>query len=439
MLVAAFGQKEFLFDCNKKSRTHWQPAVCLLIFMQIQTLTLDLHKNTIFANMIKRKIQQTLQELAATYPVVTISGPRQAGKTTLTKMVFPDYTYCNLEHPQTRLLAQQDPVSFFKQHPSPLIIDEIQHVPELLSYIQVKVDEKRENGQYILTGSQQLNVNSAITQSLAGRTALLTLLPFTIEEAAEASENKPSRDALLYGGFLPRIYDQHQQPGIAYRNYLQTYVERDVRQLLNLKDLQTFEKFLHLLAGRIGQIINLNSLANDTGVSATTISNWLSVLEASYIIYRLTPFYENLGKRLIKSPKLYFVETGLASFLLDIEEEKLIARDPLLGGLFENMIVIEALKHRLNLGMNPNLFFYRDSNRNEVDLILKKGRDLHPVEIKASMTWHNDFTKNIHRFHQLTNTNNPGGVVYGGELQFKTQDEVAVTGFEKFPKFLESL
>lgn len=389
--------------------------------------------------MIKRKIQQTLVELASTYPVVTVTGPRQAGKTTLAKMVFPDYKYCNLEHPQTRLLAQQDPVSFFKQYPEPLIIDEIQHVPGLLSYIQVKVDEKRENGQYILTGSQHLNVNAAITQSLAGRTALLTLLPFSIEEASEATENKLSRDAWLFSGFLPRIYDQHQQPGVAYRNYLQTYVERDVRQLLNLKDLQTFEKFLHLLAGRIGQMVNLNALANDTGVSATTISNWLSVLEASYIIYRLAPFYENLGKRLIKSPKLYFVETGLAGYLLGIEDQKMVARDPLLGGLFENMIVIEALKHRLNQGMNPNLYFYRDSNGNEVDLIIKRGRELYPVEIKASMTWHKGFTKNIHRFHKLTNTNAAGCVVFGGELQFTSDDGVKVFGFDHFLNYLENL
>ncbi len=354
-------------------------------------------------------------------------------------MVFPDYSYCNLEHPQTRLLAKEDPVSFFEQYSEPLVIDEIQHVPELLSFIQVKVDENRKNGQYILTGSQHLNVNAAITQSLAGRTALLTLLPFSIEEAANATSNKFSRDGWLFNGFLPRIYDQHQHPYIAYRNYLQTYVERDVRQLINLKDLHTFEKFLHLLAGRVGQVVNLNSLANDTGVSAKTISNWLSVLEASYIIFRLTPFYENVGKRLIKSPKLYFIETGLASYLLGIEEEKLITRDPLMGSLFENMIIIEALKHRLNQGMNPNLFFYRDSNQNEVDLIVKKGRNLYPVEIKASMTWHTGFTKNIHQFHEFTNSKNKGCVVYGGELQFTSNDGVSVKGFENFRAYLESL
>jgi len=207
--------------------------------------------------MISRKIQSTLIELSGTYPVVTITGPRQSGKTTLARMTFTSYSYCNLEHPDTRLLAQTDPKSFFKQYPTPVIIDEIQRVPELLSYIQVHVDEKRQNGLYILTGSQQLNLNAAITQSLAGRTALLTLLPFSIEELKQYDLTDFSRDKFLHFGFMPRVYDQQQQPGMAYRNYLQTYVERDVRQLINLKDLGLFEKFLRLLAGRIGQIINL--------------------------------------------------------------------------------------------------------------------------------------------------------------------------------------
>lgn len=388
--------------------------------------------------MIERAIKNTLLHLADTYPVVTITGPRQAGKTTLAKMVFSGFNYCNLEHPQTRLLAQQDPASFFNQYPAPLIIDEIQHVPELLSYIQATVDEKRKNGLFILTGSQHLNVNAAITQSLAGRTALLTLLPFSIEELSDSAAREFSRDKYLFTGFLPRIYDQNQQPGLAYRNYLQTYVERDVRQLFNLKDLNTFEKFLHLLAGRIGQLINFNSLSNDTGVSATTIANWISVLEASYIIYRLPPYYENFGKRVIKSPKLYFVETGLASYLLGIEDEKQIARDPLLGNLFENMVVMEAVKARFNQGMDSSLFFYRDSNGIEVDLIFKKGRDLYPIEIKSSLTWHNDFTKAIHRFYKISGRKNPGCIVYGGDLRFNTGDKVLATGLKYFPETFKS-
>ena len=388
--------------------------------------------------MISRKIQSTLIELSGTYPVVTITGPRQSGKTTLARMTFTSYSYCNLEHLDTRLLAQTDPKSFFKQYPTPVIIDEIQRVPELLSYIQVHVDEKRQNGLYILTGSQQLNLNAAITQSLAGRTALLTLLPFSIEELKQYDLTDFSRDKFLHFGFMPRVYDQQQQPGMAYRNYLQTYVERDVRQLINLKDLGLFEKFLRLLAGRIGQIINLNSLANDTGVSATTLSNWLSVLEASYIIYRLNPYYENFGKRVIKSPKLYFIETGLACYLLGIEDEKQLARDPLLGNLFENMVIMEAIKNRFNKGLDSNLYFFRDSNQNEVDLILKRGSDLIPIEIKASQRWNERFAKNIHKFNALSG-GAMGCVVYGGGQSFKFEKTVEVSGFSSFWKLLDEI
>jgi len=382
--------------------------------------------------MIQRKIQPILLELAKTYPVVTITGPRQSGKTTLAQMAFPDYAYCNLEHPDTRMLAQQDPNAFFLHYPAPLIIDEIQRLPGLMSYIQVDVDAKRQNGLYILTGSQQLNLNAAITQSLAGRTALLTLLPFSIEEIEQYALTDFTRDKYLYTGFMPRIYDKQQQPGIAYRNYLQTYVERDVRQLLNLKNLNIFEKFLRLLAGRTGQLLNINSIANDTGVSATTVANWISVLEASFIVFRLMPYFKNFGKRLIKSPKLYFVEPGLVSYLLEIESETQVARDPLLGNLFENMVVVEALKARYNQGKDSNLYFYRDSNQNEVDLIFKKENELFPVEIKSAMTWNDDFQKNILRFNNISENKANGCVVYGGKMRFTSSQNILVTGFEKF-------
>jgi hypothetical protein len=302
----------------------------------------------------------------------------------------------------------------------------------------VHVDEKRQNGLYILTGSQQLNLNAAITQSLAGRTALLTLLPFSIEELQQYDLTDFSRDNYLHHGFMPRVYDQQQQPGMAYRNYLQTYVERDIRQLINLKDLALFEKFLRLLEGRIGQIINLNSLANDTGVSATTLSNWISVLEASYIIYRLNPYYENFGKRVIKSPKLYFIETGLACYLLGIEDEKQLARDPLLGNLFENMVVMEAIKNRFNKGVDPNMYFFRDSNQNEVDLILKRGSDLIPIEIKASQSWNKRFAKNLHKFNTLSG-GAMGCVIYGGDQSFKFENTVEVSGFSSFWKLLNEI
>ncbi|MBN3035377.1 MAG: ATP-binding protein [Bacteroidales bacterium] len=386
--------------------------------------------------MITRAIQPILGELAETYPVVTITGPRQSGKTTLARMVFPDYVYCNLEHPDTRMLAQRDPESLFVQFPAPVIIDEIQRVPELFSYIQADVDHKRQNGLYILTGSQQHHLNADISQSLAGRTALLTLLPFSISELSQYSLSSFSREDYLFTGFLPRIYDQKQQPLMAYRNYLNTYVERDVRQLLNLKDLSAFENFLHLLAGRTGQLVNTASLANDTGVSATTISNWLSVLEASYIIFRLSPYYENFGKRVVKSPKLYFIEPGLACYLLGIEDPSQVARDPLLGNLFENMVVAEALKARYNRGLDANLFFFRDSNHNEVDLILKKGNGFFPVEIKSAMTWNDHFATNILKFNTMSRNRHTGCVVYGGRLRFNYTDNIMVTGFERFSELV---
>jgi predicted AAA+ superfamily ATPase len=393
---------------------------------------------SIFGRMIERDIHKMVLKLAGMFPVVTITGPRQAGKTTLARMAFPDYTYCNLEYPETRSLAQIDPRSFFAQYPAPVIIDEIQRVPGLLSYIQVQVDELKQNGMFILTGSQQLYLDASISQSLAGRTALVTLLPFSFNEASQFESVHFQRDQWIFNGFLPRIYDQRQEPLFAYRSYLHTYVERDVRQLVNLKELSTFEKFLKLLAGRIGQIINTSSLANDTGVSTTTISSWLSVLEASFIIFKLHPYFENFGKRVIKSPKIYFMETGLACYLLGIEHEKQVGRDPLLGGLFENLVVIEALKARTNRGLDPNMHFYRDSHHNEVDLVCKYGERLIPVEIKSSQTFHPDFTKSVIRFRALAGQSDPGYIVYGGTQSFETPEKVKVIGFGKVSGVFDS-
>jgi hypothetical protein len=352
-------------------------------------------------------------------------------------MAFPDYAYCNLEHPEVRLIAQTYPENFFRQYPAPVIIDEIQHVPELLSYIQVKVDESRKNGRYILTGSQNLTINASITQSLAGRKALINLLPFSIWELQQIKRIHFKRDDYLYHGFMPRIYDQKQEPTQSYRNYLHTYVERDIRQLIYLKELTTFENFLRLLAGRIGQLVNLTSIANDTGVSSTTISHWLSILEASFIIYRLYPYYKNIGKRVIKSPKLYFTETGLACYLLGIENEQQVGRDPLMGNLFENMVVMEAVKTRANKGLDPNLFFFRDSHHNEIDLIYKKGNRLIPIEIKAAMTYNNDFIKSIQKFQSLSPEISTGYVVYGGNKYFSPQDHIHLSGFEQTASIFE--
>ena len=366
--------------------------------------------------MIKRTIRTELAKLAKQFPVVTVTGPRQSGKTTLVQMQFPKYTYCNLEHPETRRLAQSDPNAFFDLYPAPVIIDEVQRVPELLSYIQVRADASSKKGQYILTGSHQLALREAVSQSLAGRTALLELLPLSIAELAEAGIEL-TREEYIFKGFYPRIYAEDAEPQRLYRNYFQTYVERDVRQILQVKDLSLFEQFIRLLAGRTGQVLNLHSLGNEIGVAGKTLKEWVSVLEASFIVFRLQPYFENFGKRITKSPKLYFTDTGLLCYLLGIEKPEQVARDPAFGHLFENLVVIEALKARLNQGLDPNLYFFRDNNRQEVDLVYKKGRKLFPVEIKSSMTWNADFLRGIEYFRRTVPESGKGTVIYSGELQ----------------------
>ena len=370
--------------------------------------------------MIKRELYSELLDAANNYPVVTIIGPRQAGKTTLAKSAFPKYTYCNLEHPELRKLAIDDPGAFFARFSGQLIIDEIQRAPNLLSYIQVMVDEKEEKGQFILTGSHQLALHQSISQSLAGRTAILKLLPLSLRELSKHSIHL-DRNEVIYNGFFPRVYKDQLNPTKAYRNYFETYVERDVRQLVNIKELANFEKFLKLIAGRVGQVINYSSLTNDIGVSNNTLKNWLSVLEASFIILKLEPYFENFGKRVIKSPKIYFTDTGLLCYLLGIEKPEQLERDPLIGQIFENLVVIECLKSRYNQGLNHNLFFYRSDKGQEVDLIYKKGRQLIPIEIKSAMTFSSEFLKGINYFYKISNSDNRGYVVYSGKLVYESE------------------
>lgn len=365
--------------------------------------------------MIHRDIEDEFAYLAQQYPVVSVRGPRQAGKTTLARHLFPGYAYCSLENPDIRALAQNDARAFFSRYSWPLIIDEVQRVPQLLSYIQGIVDEVGKPGMYILTGSHQLRLAQAVSQSLAGRAALLTLMPLSIHELNQYGIHL-SKEEYLHLGFLPRIHDSHMEPVRAYRNYFQTYVERDVRLLINLKQLTIFENFMRLLAGRIGQVLNLHSLSNDLGVSSTTLGEWLSVLEASYIVFRLPAYYKNLGKRIIKSPKIYFTEPGLAAFLLGIETGQQLERDPLHGNLFENMVVMEAVKTRMNQGKEPNLYFFRDNNRNEVDLIFERQRVPVPIEIKSALTLHAGFFKGLDYFKQVCTRTEPGWLIYAGTL-----------------------
>ncbi len=366
--------------------------------------------------MIAREIEFQLRKLAKMYPVVTITGPRQSGKTTLAKAVFPDYKYVSLENFDLRQMAQADPKGFLKLFPSPVIFDEIQRVPELLSYIQTLVDENKTAGQYILTGSHQPLLGQSVTQSLAGRTGILQLLPLSIAELKSAGIVLEC-EQYLYQGFMPRLYDTVLDAKNLYRDYFATYVEKDLRLMLNIKNLNAFETFIKMLAGRVGQLINLSALSNDVGVSSQTLSQWLSVLENSFIIYRLPCYFENFGKRLVKSQKLYFTEPGLAAWLLGINSPEQIRRDPLYGGLFENMVVIEALKQRLNAGEMPELYFLRDSQGLEADLLFRKNHDSFTImEIKGGSTWNLDFGKNLLKLRKLSPKFDRCLVIYSGEL-----------------------
>lgn len=369
--------------------------------------------------MFERDISTELQQLAEDYPVVTVIGPRQSGKTTLVRHIFPHKAYVNLENPDTRNLAEEDPRGFLEGYPEGAILDEIQRVPKLLSYIQVIVDESKTKGLFILTGSHQLELHHAIAQSLAGRTALLTLLPMSLSELLAAGIDPSLDQALIQGGY-PRIYKDNLDPTKAYRNYFQTYVERDLRQLINVKDLAQFERFVRICAGRVGQILNLEDIGGEVGVSSHTVKEWISILEASFILFRLQPYFENFGKRIIKSPKLFFIDVGLATYLLGIENVTQMSRDPLRGHLVENLVVTELIKQRLNRGLDPQLYYYRDTQKNEVDLIYQDGHDLIPIEIKSSKTYNPEFLKKLKFFQGLAKERAPRGyLIYAGEQEQK--------------------
>lgn len=371
--------------------------------------------------MIKRASEQTLLRLAQGFPVIAITGPRQAGKTTLARAAFPDKPYLSLEDPDIRSMAEADPRRLLAAYPDGAILDEIQRTPQLFSYLQTHVDANLRPGMFVLTGSQQFGLLSGISQSLAGRVGLVQLLPFSIDELATAGVVPKTVDELLYQGCYPPLHDRNLLPGDWFAGYVGTYIERDVRQLINVRDLSTFQRFLKMCAARTGQLLNLSSLAADCGITHNTAAAWISVLEASYIIHLLLPHHRNFNKRLVKAPKLYFCDAGLAAWLLGIRTPEELAFHAQRGNLFETLMVSEFLKQCWHDGRPSNLFFWRDSKGLEIDLVLEKGETLTPVEIKSGATIAADFTDNLKKWTQLSgNPQQPSWLIYGGDRQFAT-------------------
>lgn len=364
--------------------------------------------------MITRSIESKVLDFAKSYPVVTITGPRQSGKTTLCKNLFQDYAYFNLEDPDIRAFAEEDPRGFLGSKDY-MIIDEVQRHPNLISYIQGLVDKNKRVGQYILTGSHQLELSKNISQSLAGRTAIAKLLPFSFKELNE----KASLDKIIYRGFYPHIIDRNLNPTEALSFYTNTYVERDVRQVLEIKNLKAFENFLKIIATYIGQQINKQRISNDTGVDAKTIDSWLSVLEASFVLFQLPPYYKNLKKRITKSSKLYFFDVGLASYLLRISEPDHVATHPLRGALFENLIVTEMIKNRWNAIKESHLYYYKDSSNTEVDIIEEVGSQTIAYEIKSSKTINSQFLKSLVYYQAEDQQNKQQKLIYTGETEMR--------------------
>lgn len=376
------------------------------------------------ADYIKRELEGYLSYISTKYPVVTLTGPRQSGKSTLVRHVFPEKKYVSLEDPDTQLFARQDPRGFLNTYNN-AVIDEAQKVPEIFSYIQTLVDNTDTPGQFILTGSSNFLLFEKITQSLAGRTAVLQLLPFSLREIHSIKGFTDYED-YLFTGFYPRIYKMDIHPGDFYPGYTKTYVERDVRTLRNIPDLIQFQLFVKLCAGRIGQLLNLSSLANDCGISHTTAKSWISVLEASFIIFLLRPHHKNFNKRLIKMPKLYFYDPGLAAYLLDIQSAEQVKTHYSKGALFELMIISEIMKRRLSQGQSAGVHFWRDKNGNEIDCLLESKGSLLPIEIKSGRTVSSDYFKGTDYFLKLAgNLASKPYIVYGGtENQQRTTADV---------------
>jgi uncharacterized protein len=382
--------------------------------------------------MIKRNLESQIKKYAGQYPVLSIVGPRQSGKTTLARYLFPNYRYVSLENLDTRSLAHDDPRGFLHDYPAPVIIDEIQRVPHLFSYLQEKVDQNQAPAQYILTGSQQFLLMESISQSLAGRVITFKLYPFTYNELYGRAEDKsleeiftikkdvtcpsPGIEDILFTGMYPRIHDKKLSPRKWLENYVMTYIERDIRQLVNVNNLRTFENFLKIIASQSGQLINFSSLSGLAGISLPTVKNWISLLETSGIIFILQPHHRSFSKRVVKTPKLFFNDTGLLCFLLSVRDSRDLKSHPLFGNIFETFVISEFYKRIYHTAEIPPLYFWRDKTGNEIDLLVDFGNKLYPVEIKASRTYSASFKDNISKWLELKdNVQTEGLILFNGE------------------------
>ncbi len=382
----------------------------------------------------KRRITAYIKKMLKQFPVVSLTGPRQSGKTTLLKTFFPDYKYFNLERIDHRELIQSDIVGFLRNTGTKIIFDEAQNLPELFSYIQVIADERNTAGQYILSGSQSFLLNNRISQSLAGRVSVNHLFPFDITELKESKIKDSAK--LIISGFYPRLYDKRIKAKDFYPSYLQTYIERDIRTLKAIENLNAFTRFLGLCAGRVGQILNITSLSNDAGIAVNTAKAWLSLLESSYIIYLLQPYYRNFNKRLIKSPKLYFYDVGVASSLLKINNQAAVRTHFAYGSLFENLVISEIIKSQYHSGKRPAVYYWRESNGTEIDCIIEIGNTkIFALEIKAGETFNPDYLKNLNKLPAGKGIDIKKFVVYSGNDTLKIRD-TKIIAWKDFTTFL---
>ena len=369
---------------------------------------------------IPRDIVESLNRLRSKYPILAVTGPRQSGKTTLLRHLFPDYQYVTLENPDIRERALSDPNGFLNTYSQRVIFDEVQQVPQLFSYLQGKVDNDKQMGQYVLSGSQNFQLLQSITQSLAGRVALFKLMPFSFHELEEGNLLNIHWHEAAFKGFYPALYDRNIDPTDFYRNYVETYLERDVRQLVNVRDLRQFRLFLKYCAGHVGQMLNLQKIANEVGISQPTAQSWLSVLETSYIVFTMPPYYRNFNKRLVKAPKLYFYDTGVVCYLLEMTRPNDLVNYYQRGAIFENLLIAELNKHQFHTYQKNDFYFWRDSNDIEVDILFEETANLKIAEIKSSETINSSFFNNMQKFSKIAiETALQPFLLYGGSESFE--------------------